>query len=207
MKRIDLTGQRFGKLTVIQYDHTKKPSGRAYWLCKCDCGKKTIVEANHLRSEHTQSCGCWHKERLMESNLGNTRGRKFKDPKIASAKRIWEMSYDDGCSFDVFLRLSQEPCYYCGAGASNTYNAYIAKDGRVKNTDVNVEWAKNAFFKYNGLDRVDPSRDHSEDNVVPCCIACNIAKHNMTMEQFTDWAGRLIKTLIKRKLVFWKNIL
>ena len=54
---IDLTGQKYGKLTVIQRigtDHHKTP----IWECVCDCGNITYVPTNHLRSGHTQSCGC-----------------------------------------------------------------------------------------------------------------------------------------------------
>nr|DAN76499.1 MAG TPA: Acetone carboxylase alpha subunit [Caudoviricetes sp.] len=41
MKRIDLTGQRFGRLTVIRYDHSEHDG--AHWLCKCDCGKEKVA--------------------------------------------------------------------------------------------------------------------------------------------------------------------
>ena len=51
---IDITGQKFGKLTALQY------LGRSRWLCKCECGEETIAVANHLRSGHTISCGCVH---------------------------------------------------------------------------------------------------------------------------------------------------
>ena len=58
---IDLTGQKFGKLTVIKRveDH-QKPSGNSLvqWLCKCECGSEKVVSAESLRSGHTQSCGC-----------------------------------------------------------------------------------------------------------------------------------------------------
>ena len=56
MKRIDLTGQRFGRLTVIRYDHSEH-SG-AHWLCKCDCGKEKVAAGYSLRSGNTKSCGC-----------------------------------------------------------------------------------------------------------------------------------------------------
>lgn len=62
-KRIDLTGQRFGRLVVLEfsgYDHNHK----AKWNCQCDCGKQKVVRANELRSGKTQSCGCLHKQLL-----------------------------------------------------------------------------------------------------------------------------------------------
>lgn len=54
---IDLTGQRFGRLVVMQGEGGGV-SGHIIWLCKCDCGSKTSVPSNHLRSGHTNSCGC-----------------------------------------------------------------------------------------------------------------------------------------------------
>ena len=53
----DLTGQRFGKLTVI--GPTEKRKGTSVvWRCKCDCGKETLVAAGSLVSGNTKSCGC-----------------------------------------------------------------------------------------------------------------------------------------------------
>lgn len=52
----DLTGQKFGKLTVIKRTHQKDK--KVFWLCKCDCGTLKTVEAGNLRSGHTRSCGC-----------------------------------------------------------------------------------------------------------------------------------------------------
>lgn len=72
-KAIDLTGQRFGRLTVIERDfqypieHNLK-GGHSYWKCKCDCGNTTTVESYNLRKEKTQSCGCLQKERTSKSN-------------------------------------------------------------------------------------------------------------------------------------------
>lgn len=56
MKRIDLTGQRFGRLTVIRYDHAEHDG--AHWLCKCDCGTEKVIAGYLLRNGATKSCGC-----------------------------------------------------------------------------------------------------------------------------------------------------
>lgn len=60
-KFIDLTGKRFGRLTVIKRaDDYMQPNGRKriMWLCKCDCGNTITVYGDNLRTKHTQSCGC-----------------------------------------------------------------------------------------------------------------------------------------------------
>lgn len=58
-KLIDLTGQRFGKLTVIERAGTKNK--HVTWRCICDCGKETIVKGNSLTSGLTRSCGCLYR--------------------------------------------------------------------------------------------------------------------------------------------------
>ena len=55
-KKLDLTGHRYGKLTVIGPAENIGP--RTAWLCRCDCGRETVVRSNRLRSGHTTSCGC-----------------------------------------------------------------------------------------------------------------------------------------------------
>ena len=59
--RMDLTGQRFGRLTVLEYSHTNKHK-KSMWKCLCDCGNETIVVGNNLKQNLTTSCGCVHNE-------------------------------------------------------------------------------------------------------------------------------------------------
>lgn len=63
----DLTGQRFGRLTVIQREGNCK-WGSIMWLCHCDCGGEKIVSGATLRDGRTQSCGCLRKERVSETH-------------------------------------------------------------------------------------------------------------------------------------------
>lgn len=58
-KLIDLTGLKFGRLTVIKY------VGKSKWLCKCECGNEKIVSTTHLKND-TKSCGCLKKEMLSQ---------------------------------------------------------------------------------------------------------------------------------------------
>lgn len=64
MKAIDLTGQRFGKLTVIE-KNGKKGKDSA-WLCICKCGNKCVVSTTNLKNGHSSSCGCLRKENIRQ---------------------------------------------------------------------------------------------------------------------------------------------
>ena len=53
----DLTGQTFGKLTVLKRNENKKYN-TTMWECLCECGQYTIISSDHLVTGHTKSCGC-----------------------------------------------------------------------------------------------------------------------------------------------------
>lgn len=72
-KKIDLTGQRFGRLLVIR-EAGRDKHGNVLWLCRClgkhgdDCGKEVVVSGNDLRDGHTKSCGCLKREQIVSRN-------------------------------------------------------------------------------------------------------------------------------------------
>lgn len=72
----DLTGQRFGRLTVLRVEYTPlKKSRRRDWICRCDCGKEIKTHAYLLESGRTQSCGCLRSEVLSSRVQPNRFGR------------------------------------------------------------------------------------------------------------------------------------
>ena len=77
----DITGQRFGKLTVVNRAPNKiDKSGkhRTMWSCKCDCNDKIIiVSADYLKRSNCPSCGCEAKRNKIENNRVNNIGEKF----------------------------------------------------------------------------------------------------------------------------------
>lgn len=58
MSKLNLNGQRFGKLVVINEHSEKTSDGRILWFCKCDCGGEKITRADHLKNNLVKSCGC-----------------------------------------------------------------------------------------------------------------------------------------------------
>ena len=68
MVRVNLTGQKFGRITVILFvDQDKK------WLCKCKCGSYAKVRADKLKSGQTKSCGCLSVEAKFKHGFTGTR--------------------------------------------------------------------------------------------------------------------------------------
>ena len=67
MKRQNLVGNTYGRLTVQSLHEVRNRKG--YWNCLCTCGVNTVVEGTHLKSGHTQSCGCIHSEVTIARNF------------------------------------------------------------------------------------------------------------------------------------------
>jgi len=67
MKRLELIGKKFCRLTVMGFDRISK-HGHTMWRCRCACGKETIVMSGDLTSGKSKSCGCLKKERAHEIN-------------------------------------------------------------------------------------------------------------------------------------------
>lgn len=75
-KPIDLTGKKFGRLSVIERVSNSK-DGRTMWKCRCDCGNERIIMGKSLRNGHTQSCGCLNKEIVSNNSLIDRVGERF----------------------------------------------------------------------------------------------------------------------------------
>lgn len=95
---IDLTGQTFGKLTVIKRDNTKNYK-RVHWLCKCSCGNSELesVDGYYLRSgEKTQCSKCVPKSKgeeqikniLIKNNISFTQEKSFDDCRFPKTNRL-----------------------------------------------------------------------------------------------------------------------
>lgn len=146
MKRAELLGQRFGRLTVIACEGSK--NNQIHWLCRCDCGGETIASTAHLRSGHTQSCGCLKRE--ITGNLRRTHGR-HKEP-----------------IYGVWAQMRQR----CSSPTSKDYKYYGARG-----ISVCPEWDSfEAFFEYvsklphfgepgRSLDRTENNGNYEPGNV------------------------------------------
>jgi hypothetical protein len=76
LKRIDIEGIKFGKLTTIKRVHHNNSKHLNHWLCKCDCGNEVVASTGGLRGGKHLSCGCIRKG---EENH-NWKGGRLKTP-------------------------------------------------------------------------------------------------------------------------------
>jgi len=170
----DITGQTFGKLTVIKRAGHNR-SGAMMWLCECSCGGKKVINGVYLRNGHTRSCGCLNK---FQPGLGNMRALISNYKAKAKARgHDWELTEKQ------FREITQKDCYYCGMRPNQIH--------RAKNHNGN--------YVYNGIDRVDNSKGYTIDNVVSCCKICNRAKGDLTIQEFKSWVERISKFKLKVK--------
>lgn len=94
-KHPDMVGQRFGRLTVLEYLKNSE------WKCLCDCGNETIVKTAHLRDGHTQSCGCYMRDRISEANSKDLVGMKF--GKLTVLSRAEDYCFKGGAKARQYL--------------------------------------------------------------------------------------------------------
>lgn len=103
----DLTGQRFGRWTVLHFQDTARKMTR--WACRCDCGREVIVLGNSLRRRLSVSCGCsrwkhgrrtvneykaWHAARSRCTNPSNEHWAEYGGRGITMCER-WQQSFDE----------------------------------------------------------------------------------------------------------------
>lgn len=184
----DSLNEKFGKLTVVEILPADK-YGNKKAHCQCECGGSKITTIHKLRRQEVRSCGCLRSanslKQLSKASKNNPKLNKKHDPKEVTARIQFAKRYADGdLTYEQFLELSQQNCYYCGSEPANLANAY--KQERYSELKRNA-----GYFKYNGLDRVNNELPHNFSNVVPCCIACNKAKLNRTQSDFLIWIRKV----------------
>ena len=91
----DLTGMKFGRLTVVERSSNDK-QGKTQWLCKCECGNEKVIRGSHLRSGQITSCGCYNKERMKKQNEKMWKDEEYRKIKSEKAReRMKEMWKDE----------------------------------------------------------------------------------------------------------------
>ncbi len=191
-KLIDLTGQKFGRLTVMSRAENTK-DGKAKWKCKCDCdGKIVEVRSTKLRSGETKSCGCLQKEIISKCNTkhGDSCNRLY---------QIWN---------NIRERTNRinHPYYkdYGGRGI------FICEEWK-ENYLLFKEWAMSNGYNENlTIDRIDNDKGYEPDNCrwVTAKTQQNNKRSNKNMtyngvtKTLSEWAEHtgISKTALKQRL-------
>lgn len=183
MKRInavhDLTGQRFGRLEVIEIDNRPQKSKhhRTYWICKCDCGNYTVSRSDGLLSGAKKSCGCLKAE---ISALNVSKNHKHKQ----SGTRLY-----------CIWQGMKERCYNQNSASYERYGkrGITVCDEWITDFSTFCKWAKdNGYEESLTLDRINNDGNYSPENCrwADAKTQCNNRRTNINIT-----IGNATKTL------------
>lgn len=197
MKKIDLTGRKFGRWTVLG------AAPRAYqtmWLCECTCGTKRAVSGANLTTGHSTSCGCLREEN--RPNLVRNRDSKgARNPRAQASARanggVWVPSssvwYKRAAGIYHTAKKKGVPVGFNSAAEMAAYVMSIATD---KCPVFGVAFAERGkgFNRWSpSIDKVDPSLGYVRGNIQVISMMANRMKQDATPEQlhqFADWIKR-----------------
>lgn len=171
-RALDLAGQRFGSLLVMERSEERSANKKIVWHCKCDCGNESFVQTNNLRSGNSRSCNA-----SVHWTIPDGDARLYR----SNFTRYEQRAKQSGFSFDLtlssFAELIKQPCFYCGHSGTNKP---IKTGSKVKREKVN------------GIDRIDSSKGYEEGNMQPCCSVCNLMKRHHSHEEFLAHIKKII---------------
>lgn len=155
-------GQTFGKLKVEKL-YTTDPKRGKIWLCKCECGNYMKAETNTLLSEHSSSCGCGRIDAISKK-VGEINGQWFCRIKKAATKKNLE--------FDLTKDYLNE--------------LYEKQNGRCALTKIpiKINFGNQATGSTASLDRINPQKGYTKDNVQFLHVDVNYMKNVFSQEYF-----------------------
>ena len=189
MRRLDIIGKRYGKLIVKEFSHIG--DGNSYWKCLCDCGKFHVTSANRLRRGSVKSCGCL---KFSKYELGESGLKILYSTYKSNAKKN---NRQFNLTLEEFRNITLKECFYCGA-----------KPGCISHNSTGSDRARDyTSYRYNGIDRIVPTKDYGLDNIVPCCKWCNYAKGNKSVEEFKGHILNIYYYMNKQKTEMDSHVL
>lgn len=166
-KMIDLTGQRYGSLTVISIAENE-PYKKKKWLCKCDCGEDVIVSGSNLRCGHTKHCKkCGHetsRKKKIKHGMTGTKIYYVWQSMINRCENPNSKSYgdygkkgicvcDDWHDSSIFIKQALEHGYKDGLEIDriDTFKGYSPENCRWVTRQLNANnKTTNKYIKHNG---------------------------------------------------------
>lgn len=138
----DLTGQKFGKLTVLQLSENRTSGGATKWICQCECGGIKEVSSKALQSGQTMSCGCLRskgelkiRQLLTEANIPFEEQKTFSD--LRSSKNAL-LKYDFFVNNQYLIEFDGEQ-----HDSPTSFFAHENFEHRKENDQRKTDYAKN----------------------------------------------------------------
>lgn len=140
---IDLTNQKFGRLTVLYRYKENTPQNQALWVCQCDCGTVKPIRGSSLRNGKATSCGCLTYENASKSNINDLTNKRFgkltviEDTKKRIRHRVvWLCQCDCGRQVerlsDTLIQNDSLSCGYCNQSKGNIEIEKILIENNIK---------------------------------------------------------------------------
>lgn len=182
-KFIDLTGQTFGRWKVIEFSHIGK-NRTAYWLCECQCEKKTkkVISGTSLRTGQSKSCGCLHSEIMKQVMSEN-----MKKYNVYDLSKDYGIGYDEnGNSFLFDLEDYDEIKRYYWYVNSRGYVCAYAGHGE-KPILLHRFVLKNSSQSTDHHNRI--KTDCRKTNLVPCTQTDNCKNKSLSRNNTSGFTG------------------
>lgn len=170
----DITGQRFGRLTVVRVSSPDK-HGKSRWYCTCKCGKSAVVNYSSLVRGLSKSCGCHRAE------LGRKGG--YKDISRSWWRRIVKNAVLRGYKFD----LTPE----------DVWSTYEQQGRKCVFTNMPIQFYPNYNQVHNqtaSLDRIDSSLGYVKGNIQIVHKVVNQMKSYLSDDEFVAFCNEVART-------------
>jgi hypothetical protein len=175
---IDLTGQKFGQLTVFSYNKTEKSF--TFWNCKCDCGTEYIVRGYSLKTGYTtrcRSCACIGIHLTQREGTKDISGQLISFVRNSARRRAHEFNI----SKELLQSILEKQEFKCALSKVPIFVGHIEKKDR-----KNIKWS-------GSLDRIDSSKGYIEGNVQWLHKDVNWMKQDYSQEEFIQYCKLIAK--------------
>lgn len=149
MKKNDLTGNKYGRLTVLGDVGKRTKNGKVLWHCLCECGTVTFVRTDHLKNGSITSCGCLNEEKKHErfKDLTGSETDNFKivDRACSKNQRVYWNCICKHCGNHIELQSNQIERYSsCGCKQKRSTKERMAEISDPKSLKTNKPTAKSS---------------------------------------------------------------